>query len=504
MEFLRKHRLFLAASIGISILYFFSRVYNILELPIFTDEAIYVRWAQIANNDASWRFISLVDGKQPSFIWAMMVVMRLVDDPLLAGRLTSVIAGLFSVIGLYFLGREIFRNSAIGIISSFIYVVFPMAIVYDRLALYESLVGAFAVWSLYFVVLLVRRMRLDIALILGLVIGGGVLTKTSGFFSIYLLPISLLLFDFKLKDKYLRILKWVGLAFVSIIISYAIYSILRLSPYFYIIEDKNALFVYPFKEWIEHPFRFWYGNILGEWDWLRRYLTMSGILLIFLSFFIDKKFLREKIMLTMWFLIPFAALALFGKTLYPRFIFFMTLALIPLIAFSVFKIKELVKNKILLFGVFALLLFFPLNSGYLIVNNFSESPIPAADLEQYSNGWTSGAGVKEIVEFLEKEANDKKIFVGTQGTFGLMPYALEIYLVKNKNITITGFWPIEETLPKELDKVRKQIPTYFLFYQPCNMCANIGEPPASWPVTLVSSYVRGIGIHKLSLYRINP
>jgi hypothetical protein len=312
------------------------------------------------------------------------------------------------------------------------------------------------------------------------------------------------LLDFKVKGKYYRLLKWGGFAVVSVIISYGIYSILRLSPYFYIIEDKNALFVYPLKEWIEHPFRFWYGNILGEWDWLRRYMTLSGILLIVLSFLIDRKFLREKIMLLLWFIIPFAALAIFGKTLYPRFIFFMTLALLPLIAFSIFKIKVLIKNKILLFGIFALLSFYPLISGYGIVNNFSEAPIPAADLEQYSNGWTSGAGVKEVIEFLEKEAKDKKIFVGTQGTFGLMPYAFEIYLVKNKNITLTGFWPIEETLPKELDKVRKQIPTYVLFYQPCNICKSIGEPPPLWPVTLVSSYIRGIGVHKLSLYRINP
>ena len=504
MDFFKKHKFEFVFGIAIIILYLFSRLYNILELPIFTDEAIYVRWAQIANNDASWRFISLVDGKQPSFVWATMIIMRLVEDPLLAGRLTSVIAGLFSVVGLFFLGREIFKSSAIGIISAFLYAIYPMALVYDRMALYESLVGVFTVWGVYFVVLLVRRIRLDIALILGMVVGGGVLTKTSAFFNIYLLPVSLLLFDFKLKDKYLRLLKWGGLAVVSIIISYGIYSILRLSPYFYVIEGKNALFVYPFKEWMEHPFRFWYGNILGEWDWLRRYMTFSGVLLVVLSFLTDKKFLREKIFLFLWFIIPFVALAVFGKTLYPRFIFFMTIALLPLIAFSIFKIKDLIKNKILLFGIFVILLFLPLHSFYLIINNFSKAPIPHSDLEQYRNGWTSGAGVKELVEFLEKEARDKKIFVGTQGTFGLMPYALEIYLVSNKNIKLTGFWPTEETLPKELDKVRKQIPTYMLFYQPCNMCKTIGDAPKLWPVTPVSSYRRGISSHWLSLYRINP
>lgn len=504
MVFLKKHRFLILLGFGITTLYLFSRLYNILELPIFTDEAIYVRWAQIAKNDANWRFISLTDGKQPLFVWLAMVVMRLIQEPLLAGRLVSVLAGLFSVIGLFFLGKELFRNKWVGILSSTIYVLFPMALLYDRMALYESMVGAFTLWSLYLTILLVRKIQLDTSLILGLVIGGGVLTKTSAFFNIYLLPMSLLLFDFKHKEMYPKLFKWTGLAILSTVIAYGIYSILRLSPFFHIIDQKNALFAYPFPEWIEHPFRFWYGNFLGQWDWLRRYMTISGILLVVLSFIIDRKFFREKILLFIWFSVPFIALALFGRTLYPRFIFFMTLSLLPLAAFSLFKIKELLKNKILMSALFALLLFLPIRSEYFILSNFSKAPIPFADLEQYSNGWTSGAGVKETVEFLEKEAKDKKIFVGTEGTFGLMPYALEIYLVSNKNITIAGFWPIDATLPEKLDQAREKMPTYVLFYQPCHTCKNLGEPPVLWPVTLVSSYRRGIGSTYLSLYRVNP
>jgi len=291
---------------------------------------------------------------------------------------------------------------------------------------------------------------------------------------------------------------------LSTVIAYGIYSILRLSPFFYIIDEKNALFVYPLKEWIEHPFRFFYGNIRGEWDWLWRYMTLSGILLIAISFVSDRKYFREKVFLFLWFLIPFAALALFGRTLFPRFIFFMTLSLVPLIAYSLFRLKELINNKVILIVLFALILILPIKSIYFILTDFARSPIPSIDLKQYVNDWTSGAGVNEVVEFLNNESKNKKIYVGTEGTFGLMPYALEIYLKDNKNITITGFWPIEEELPIEVDEVRSKIPTYFLFYQPCKPCKKIGEPPESWPTTLVSSYKRGTGTRSLSLYRINP
>src|SRR5258706_6489945 len=110
MSFLRKNFWFLFG-ICLLTLFFFTRFYNILNLPIFTDEAIYVRWAQIASNDAAWRFISLTDGKQPMFVWIAMVLMKFIQDPLFAGRTVSVIAGFFSMIGLFFVGNELFKNN---------------------------------------------------------------------------------------------------------------------------------------------------------------------------------------------------------------------------------------------------------------------------------------------------------------------------------------------------------------------------------------------------------
>ena len=50
-----------------------TRLTHLATLPIFTDEAIYIRWSQIGMRDANWRFISLTDGKQPMFTWIMMI-----------------------------------------------------------------------------------------------------------------------------------------------------------------------------------------------------------------------------------------------------------------------------------------------------------------------------------------------------------------------------------------------------------------------------------------------
>lgn len=508
MRFIKKHLLETSLIITLIALFFFIRFYNILSLPIFTDEAIYVRWAQIAKDDANWRFISLTDGKQPLFIWIVMVVMKFVNNPLLAARSVSAGAGFVTTIGIFFLGYELFRNRWVGILSSLLYVIFPMALLYDRMALYDSLVGTFSIWGLYFAILLIRRLRLDVALVLGMLGGAGVLNKTSGFFSLYLLPFTLLLFNWNnYKTIKIKLLKWISLALIVAISIYLYYSVLRLSPFFHIISEKNAIFVYPFHEWIKHPFTYFLSNLLiGQWNWFITYITWPILILIIASFFISKTYFREKSLVFLWFLVPFVALALFGKTIYPRFIFFMILPLLPLAAYTLYMLYGVIKNKLLylIIIIFTTMLF--LKADFLILTDFKSSPIHYSDLNQYNNDWPSGEGVRESIDFFKRQAEKEKILIATQGTFGLMPYAYEIFLLDNKNIEIKGFWPISDTPPEEVLKISKKMPVYFVFYQPCTACPDKGHAPIGWlyQSKLVLEVVKASGNAYLTVYQIQP
>lgn len=496
MKNFKKHKLLFLVVALLLVAFLISRLYNILLIPLFTDEAIYVRWSQIARYDASWRFISLTDGKQPSFVWLTMIMMRFISDPLLAGRLVSVGAGLVTMIGLTLLAREVFKSLQVGFITALIYLIFPIALIYDRMALYDSLVGVFTIWSLYFSVILVRKLRLDVALILGMVIGGGLLTKSSGIFNIYLLPFTLLLFDWCKKERWARFLKWVGLAGIVTVESFAYQAALRLSPFFHIIGEKNRIFVYSFTEWQAHPFEFFQGNFLGLWDWFTTYLTWPQVILIFLSFIVFLKFTKEKILLFIWFVVPFIALAFFGKVLYPRFIFFMILPLLPLLALSLFKISQLIKNKALLTMAYFLLLFLTLRTDFLILTNPAVATIPKADLNQYLNDWPAGGGIAETIDFLSKVSEKQKIYVASEGTFGSLPtYAVEIYLGDNKNVDKRGIWPPPKEIPTDLLEKAQAMPVYFIFNQEQN-------PPQNWPLGLIARYQKGVGNSYLSLYQV--
>src|SRR3990170_8973472 len=85
---------------------FFTRLVNLKLIPIFTDEAIYIFWAQVALDDPAHRFISLQDGKQPLFIWLAAILQKFISDSLIASRMVSVFAGFGSIIGIYLLGKE--------------------------------------------------------------------------------------------------------------------------------------------------------------------------------------------------------------------------------------------------------------------------------------------------------------------------------------------------------------------------------------------------------------
>lgn len=487
----KKNLLYSLAAAGMVLAYFLLRLTNLTQLPIFTDEAIYIRWAQIAEQDAAWRFISLTDGKQPMLIWAGMIALKIFSDPLLAVRFVSVITGFFAMVGIGFLGRELFKSTKIGLLSAFLYLVSPFTLMYDRMALMDSMVAMFSVWSLYLEILLVKHRRLDIALILGFVLGGGVLTKTSGFFGIYLLPSTLLLFDFPSKYWKKNILEWGGLALVAVLFSQVYYNVLRLSPWFHMVAQKDTTFLYTLEEQggllnlITYTSRFWLGNLHGLADWAIGYLTVPVVMLVFIAVLFIHKSWREKLLLLIYFSAPFVGLAFFGKVLYPRFILFMMMPLLILSAWSLnYLLKRIAYNKIFSALLLILVSLYPLYVDSKIVFSIVTAPIPRADSGQYINNDPAGWGIREVVDFFENEAQTREIRVFTEGNFGLLPAALEIYLVDNSNIKFIGLWPIPEYMPEEMLAAIETYPTYYISNK-------FQELPSNWQAELIAEYQKG-------------
>src|SRR5574343_1375587 len=96
-KFLIKNWAYLISGLLIVSLYSL-RFYHLTILPVFADEAIYIRWAQVMKAEETLRFLPLSDGKQPLFMWVIIPFLKLISDPLIAGRIVSVLCGLGTMV----------------------------------------------------------------------------------------------------------------------------------------------------------------------------------------------------------------------------------------------------------------------------------------------------------------------------------------------------------------------------------------------------------------------
>jgi len=272
----------------VSILYFVTRLYNIKLLPIFNDEGIYIHWAKVAWHDASWRFISLTDGKQPLQTWGTIPFLKLFpNDALLAGRLFSVATGFAALVGIFLLLYLLFGKKT-AFIGVFLSIFFPYFLFYDRLAMVDSGVNAAFIWILFFSVLLVKTIRLDIALIFGLAAGVALLTKSSAqmFLAVSFFT-SLLLLEYK-KRKKSGVVSFAFLYGIVFLLSQVIYNVQRLSPFMHYLSKKNTTFVMTFAEWVKNPFEVVFSNVktvpyyvFSESGWIVIPFALLGLYFLF-------------------------------------------------------------------------------------------------------------------------------------------------------------------------------------------------------------------------------
>ena len=122
------------------------RLPGLRAFPIFGDESIHLHWAQlIRERPIENAFISLQDPKPPLHFWLLALFLPLSPDPVFAGRLLSLVAGVLSVPLLFVTARELFRrvNSSAPELEALagctLFVLSPFFAFYQRMALAESL-----------------------------------------------------------------------------------------------------------------------------------------------------------------------------------------------------------------------------------------------------------------------------------------------------------------------------------------------------------------------------
>lgn len=415
----------------LSLAYFVLRVPNLTRIPVFVDEAIYVRWSQVMKSEPTLRFLPQSDGKQPLFMWINMPFFKVFKDPLVAGRMVSVGAGTLALTGIVLLTFIITSSLQVAALSGVIYLLTPFTYFFDRMALVDSLLSALGIWVVMLNILFIRTKRADISMILGFFLGFSLLTKSPAVFFVLLLPLSLLFLNS--RPKYQDILKIAAGWLVAIVIGYGMYNILRLGPNFHLIGSRNADYLFSFSEVLTHPTNPLIGNLKSSFSWTLNLVSPVIFILVFAAFIKPSK---EKIALLALFLIPIFAQASIAKVYTSRYFLYTIPPLLILASIGFFEIYK--KYLWLAFSLFAIFVIY--SSVY--IKNLQTDPakayLPQNMAHGYLQEWTAGWGQKEIAQYLIERSKQTKVLVGTEGYFGTLPDGLQIYTERVPNLTVIG------------------------------------------------------------------
>jgi len=465
--------------LGLVILFFLSRIILLDKLPIFSDEGIYIHWARIAWHDASWRFISLTDGRQPLQTWGTIPFLKLFPQNLLfGGRMFSVTAGFASLVGLFSLLFYLFGKKT-AFLGVFLYIFTPIFLFYDRIALADSAVNTGFIWILFSSILMIKTLRLDLALFFGLTAGMAMLTKSSVRLFIMLSAFApILIWNKKEKRIINKTVNYFILFIFVFVVAIVIYNVQRLSPFMHYIEQKNNTFVMPISEFIKSPFAVLWPNlklipyyVFSELGWITGLLGIVGLATLL------KNNLNLGLYFSIWLFVPYFVIAGFSRVIFPRYLIFLATLLT---IFSAYLLSNL-KSRLIKYVLLIIFLLISSFYAYGFYFNPSAIPFPEIDKGQYVEGETAGFGAKEIMEYAREKSKEKQVVILAEGDYGLIGDVLNVFLKDNDKINIRGFWPLDEKVLFDNQKELKENLVYVVFSQR-------KEFPDSWPIKLIKKY----------------
>jgi len=409
----------------ISALYFLTRLVNPTLLPIFNDEAIYLDWGWREINLKGQLFFSLSDAKQPFLMWIFGLFQKIFSDPLLAGRLVSVITGYLTLWGLYCLGKKYFGRKT-GLIVGLFYTVIPLFSLYDRQALMESALACIGIWTVYFYLKLYQENKAKEAIFLGMILGLGFFIKSSSLiFFITILLVTVWLF---IKNK--KKLIFSANVFLAFLVSQIIVLPLYFQKVFWQVLSTNNRFSLTVGELMRLPFLAWWSNLVGAVEIMFWQITPPIFFLIIVGIviLIRKEKKSEQKILLVWLLVSLGLVLLTVRNISPRYL----VAFLPaLLLFAADRTNFIIGGLLAVVAIFLVLvqIFSPTNYFSLLakVTQYSQK-------NEYVTGWTAGYGVEEAINYIKEKSAEQPVFVGVRIDAGNPENAVFSYLYSSKNL----------------------------------------------------------------------
>lgn len=453
------------APLGLVLIYWASRLWGLLSLPLFMDEGIYIRRAfHVAAGD--WGF-EVSDGAilVPRLLaLGVNAMAQSVPAMTYAGRFIGVVFGMVALQFIMLIARRLFSPSA-AVLAGAVYVLLPITLFYDRMAMSDGPLLTFLAVAIWLSLAVADARHVwPSALALGVCVGLASLTKVSGalYFAV---PVMGILLARDWREALHRWPAWLLTLAVGAAIFVPIYLY---GAGQYQIGAKSILTVEPDEL---------AGQVvtnLQKWfDWTTAYLPGLLSLVALLAVAAAMRRGRRGLALAAGVLGPMLFFIVASRVWYPRY-FLMSMAPLAVLIGALAgdaaaRVSHWRSARGMLTLAAATIIVGPaLWFDALIIADPPAAPWPAIERWQYVADWPSGYGAADAAAWLwaTAEASPDGIQVVRSDKSGPMLEIIDLHFRSNPRVLLVAFDLRGENTPRRLENLKRANPTYVLVDPP--------------------------------------
>lgn len=428
--------LFVMAFVGL-------RLLNLGLMPPYVDEGLHITRA--FNILAEQTLFVYTEGGKYLHLWLLAPVVSLGDDAYWNARVVSVLLGLLSAGGCYWLGLHLFKRWEVGLAAAMFYAVIPYAFFLDRLALNDSMLGTLAIAITLASLFWQQQPTLPRAALVGLSLGLIGLTKLNGLI-LWSIPLLMLIFapsnetPFTLAPRQWLSRLWESWLSVAVMYGLAALMIMPLAFAIPAHLDGPATKTWLLDAAVGGSFwTLWTENVARVWGYFHTYLTwpifVSVLLGLGLSLYQRH---RAGLLLSATGLLYVLVFIVTTVYIQSRYLF----AVIPLLlvvgGYGFVTVVDVIKTRLpkpypLSPILYTLIVIPALIFNYHLLTDPTQAPLRPFDRWFFVDGWTSGYGLYEVSDFLEHQAAEHgEIAVVRNDSSGLAREGLDIKLGRQR------------------------------------------------------------------------
>jgi 4-amino-4-deoxy-L-arabinose transferase-like glycosyltransferase len=320
----------LALAVGLlAAAYLATRLALTWRFPLYVDETTFASFARDVHGDLGQFFAAEIDkkGLLPSWLGAGLIGAGI--DPVTAMRLLAAAGAALAAVCGGLIVRRLYGLRE-GLLTAALIALGPYFLVNASVGIYDAMVTGLVAAAVLVAIRLAAKPQISTALVLGVVIGAGGLTKPTTSVAVVVLPFTLLLFDYASPELRRRLLIWAGYAALALALGYAITSIARLTPLYDkpMLPRENHRTLGQIFDDIGPSIR---SNGPLQWSAINGYLTTPGIILAVIGVISGlRRHRAATAVLLVWTLSVIASALLLALWPYPRYF---AAAMVPLSAF---------------------------------------------------------------------------------------------------------------------------------------------------------------------------